>query len=96
LKLLVDCATFIISRVIASTEYKSDIFRSILSVTELGGVGTDAFDASRFVMAIIFCVSVALEVGTLGYFPFVPRRFKFDSALLRIFNEKYVLVLFRF
>jgi hypothetical protein len=61
-------------------------------VTELGEVGTGAFDASRFEMAIIFCVSVALAVVTLGYFPFVSRRFKFDFALLQVFNKKYVLV----
>jgi hypothetical protein len=82
---------------VAATEDTSDIFRSILSVMELGGVGTGAFDASRFEMAIIVGVSVALAVGTLGYFPFVSRRFKFDFALLQIFNEKYVLVvLYRF
>jgi hypothetical protein len=40
-------------------------------MTELGGVGTGPFDASRFEMAIIYCVSVALAVGTLGYLPFV-------------------------
>jgi hypothetical protein len=77
---------------VAATEDTSDIFGPILSVTEVGGVVTGTFDASRFEMAIIFGVSVALAVGTLGYFPFVFRRFKFDFALLQIFNEKYVLV----
>jgi hypothetical protein len=44
-------------------------------------------------MAINFGVSVSLAVGTLGYFPFVFRRFEFDFALLQMLNEKYVLVI---
>jgi hypothetical protein len=55
-------------------------------------MGTGAFDASRFEMAIICSVSIGFSVGTLGYFPFVSRRLKFDFALLQIFNEKFVLV----
>jgi hypothetical protein len=68
LKLLVDCATLIISWMVAATDDTSDIFRSILSVPELGGVGTGAFDASRFEMAIILSVRI---VGSwlIGLFP---------------------------
>jgi hypothetical protein len=43
---------------------------------------TSAFDATPFEMAIILDVSIALAVGTLGYFLFVFRRFKFDLTLL--------------
>jgi hypothetical protein len=93
LELLVDRATFIISRMVAATEDTSEIFGLILSVTQLDGVVTGTFDASLFEMPIIFGVSVALAVGTLDYFPFVFRRFEFDFALLQMFNEKYVPVI---
>jgi hypothetical protein len=69
--------------VVAATEYTSDIFGSVHSVTELAGVVTTTFGASRFEMAIIFGVSVPLAVGS----------FKFDCIFLQIFIEKYVLVI---
>jgi hypothetical protein len=42
----------------------------------------DTFDASGCKMATILGVSVAFAVCTLGYFPFVFRRFEFDLTLL--------------
>jgi hypothetical protein len=43
-------------------------------------------------MAVVFCVSVSLAVGTLSNISFVLGRFKFDYALPEVFNKEYVLV----
>jgi hypothetical protein len=82
LELFVHRATFVIGWMVAATEDTFDIFRSVLSVAEMCGVITGAFDASGCKTTIILRVSVALAVCSLGYFTFVFRRFEFDLILL--------------
>jgi hypothetical protein len=55
-------------------------------------VTTCPFDAWWFEMVVIFCVSMSLAVCALSKIPFVLGRFKFDFALLEVFDKKYVLV----
>jgi hypothetical protein len=52
LEFLVDGASFVVSRMVATTENTSDIIRAFRSVTVLCGVITCAFDASWFLMAV--------------------------------------------
>jgi hypothetical protein len=61
-------------------------------VTVLCGVLTYAFDASCFEVAVVFGVSVSLAVCALNNIPFVLGRFKFDFALLEVFDKEYVFV----
>jgi hypothetical protein len=90
LEFLVDRAFFVISGMVATTENTSDIIRAFCSVTVLCGVITCAFDASWFEMAVFFCVSVSLAVCALSNIPFVLGRFKFDFALLEVFDKEYI------
>jgi hypothetical protein len=43
-------------------------------------------------MAVILCVSISLAVCALGNIPCVLGRFKFDFALLEVFDQEYSLV----
>jgi hypothetical protein len=92
LEFLVDGASFVVSRMAATTENTSDIIRAFRSVTVLCGVITRAFDASWFEMAVILCVSISSAVCALGNIPFVIGRYKFDFALLEVFDEVYIPV----
>jgi hypothetical protein len=92
LEFLVDRASFVVSRMIATTENTSDITRAFRSVTVLCGVITCAFDTSWFEMAVVFCVFVSLAVCALSNIPFVLGRFKFDFALLKVLDKEDVLV----
>jgi hypothetical protein len=91
LEFLVDGASFVVSRMVATTENTSDIIRAFRSVTVLCGVITCALDASWFQMVVV-CVSVSLAVCTLNNIPFVLGRFKFDFAQLEVFDKVYILV----
>jgi hypothetical protein len=55
-------------------------------------VGSSAFDTPRLEMAEVLRMTTALPVGTLRNISFVVGRFKFDSALLKIFDLKNVFV----
>jgi hypothetical protein len=66
LKFLVDGASFVVSRMVATSENTSDIIRAFRSVAVLCGVITCAFDASWFEMALVFCVSLSLAVCLLS------------------------------
>jgi hypothetical protein len=88
----VDRTSFVVSRMVATTENTSDIIRAFRSVTVLCGAITCAFDESWFEMAVVLCVSVSLAVCALSNIPFVLGRFKFDFDLLEVFNKEYVLV----
>jgi hypothetical protein len=88
----VDGASFVVSRMIATTENTSDIIRAFRSMTVLCGVITCAFDASWFEMAVVLCVCVSLAVCALSNIPFVLGRLKFDFALLEEFDQEYILV----
>jgi hypothetical protein len=92
LEFLVDGASFVVSRMVATTENTPDIIRAFRSVTVLCGVFICTFDASWFEMAVVFCVSVSLAVSALSNIPFVLGWFKFDFALLEVFDKEYVLV----
>jgi hypothetical protein len=63
LEFLVDRASLVVSRMVATTENTSDIIRAFRSVTVLCGVITCAFNASWFEMAVIFCVTVSFAVS---------------------------------
>jgi hypothetical protein len=71
LEFLVDGASFVVSRMVATTENTPDIIRAFRWVTMLCGVITFAFDASWFEMAVVFCVSVSLAVSALSNITFV-------------------------
>jgi hypothetical protein len=92
LEFLLDCASFVVRRLGATTENTSDIIRAFRSVTALCGVITFAFDASWFQMAVVLSVFVSLAVCALVYISFVHGRFKFDFALLEVFDNEYILV----
>jgi hypothetical protein len=77
---------------VATAENTSGIIRAFRSVTVLCEVITCACYASWFEMAVVLCVSVSLAVCALSNIPFVLRRFKFDFALLEVFDKEYLLV----
>jgi hypothetical protein len=54
---------------------------------------TCTFDASRFEMAIIFCVPISLTVCTLSNIPLVFSRFKFNFVLFHILDIENILVI---
>jgi hypothetical protein len=88
LEFLVDRASFVVSRIVATAENTSDIIPGVRSARVVCGVITCAFDALWFEMAVVFCVSVSLAVLSLKNISIVLGRFKFDFALLEIFNRE--------
>jgi hypothetical protein len=76
---------------VATTEDTADITGAIFSVTLVSEVVTGAFDASRFEMTVVLCVTMSLAVGALSNVSFV-LRFKLYFTLLEVFDEVDVLV----
>jgi hypothetical protein len=92
LQFLVDCAALVVRRMVAATEDTADITRAIFSVTLGSEMVTGAFDASRFEMTVVLCVSVSLAFNALSNVSFVLRRYKFYFTLLKVFDKEDVLV----
>jgi hypothetical protein len=92
LEFLVESVSFVVSRMDATTENTSDNIRAFRSVTVMCKVTACAYDASLFEMGVVLCVSVSFSVCALSSIPFVIERFKFDFALLELFDKEYILV----
>jgi hypothetical protein len=89
--MLIDCAAFVVRRMVATAGDTTDITRANLSVTLVSEVVTSAFDTSRFDVTVVLCVAVGLTFGALGNVSFVLRRFKVYSTLLEVLNLEDVL-----
>jgi hypothetical protein len=53
-------------------------------------VGPGAFDTPRLEVEEVLRMTIALAVGTLRNISFVVGRFKFDSALLKVFDWEQI------